>query len=110
MQAPTFSYMLLVIVATGFVTWLCRVLPFVVLKKWGMPRWMVEFLSFVPVAIMSALLFDNLFIQHLGSLPSINVPNTLAAIPCFIAAIVTKSLLVIAVVGVVALALLRLVL
>ncbi|KRM56568.1 hypothetical protein FC18_GL002051 [Lacticaseibacillus sharpeae JCM 1186 = DSM 20505] len=71
---------------------------------------MVEFLSFVPVAIMSALLFDNLFIQHLGSLPSINVPNTLAAIPCFIAAIVTKSLLVIAVVGVVALALLRLVL
>lgn len=110
MQAPTFSYMLLVIVATGFVTWLCRVLPFVVLKKWGMPRWMVEFLSFVPVAIMSALLFDNLFIQHLGSLPSINVPNTLAAIPCFIAAVVTKSLLVIAVVGVVALALLRLVL
>ncbi len=105
---PTFNYMLLVIISTGFVTWLCRVLPFVLLKKWGMPRWMVEFLSFVPVAIMSALLFDNLFIQHLGQLPTLNVPNTLAAIPCFLAAILTRSLLVIAIVGVVSLALIRL--
>lgn len=107
MQAPTFKYMLLVIVATGLVTWLCRVLPFVVLKKWGMPRWMVDFLSFVPVAIMSALLFDNLFVQHLGSLPTLNVPNTLAAIPCFISAVATKSLMVIAIVGVVSLAVIR---
>ncbi|WP_127848337.1 AzlD domain-containing protein [Lacticaseibacillus hulanensis] len=99
--------MLLVIITTGLVTWLCRVLPFVVLKKWGMPRWMVDFLSFVPVAIMSALLFDNLLVQHLGSLPTLNVPNTLAAIPCFIAAILTRSLLVIAVVGVISLALIR---
>jgi branched-subunit amino acid transport protein len=104
---PSFNYLLLVILGTGLVTWLCRVLPFVILKKFNMPKLLQEFLSFVPVAIMAALVFDNMFTQHLGHLPEPNIPNILAALPSVLAAIITRSLLVIAIVGVATLALIR---
>ena len=68
---------------------------------------MVEYLSFVPVVIMSALWFDNLFVQHLGSLPTINVENLLASIPTVLAAVVSKSLMVVVVVGIISLAVVR---
>ncbi len=68
---------------------------------------MLEFLSFVPVSIMAALVISNLFTQHLGHLPSLNVPYTIATVPAVIAAVVTRSLLAVAVVGIVALAIIR---
>lgn len=40
------------------------------------------------------------FIQHLGHLPSVNWNNLLASIPTVLAAILTKNLLVIVLVGV----------
>lgn len=67
----------------------------------------VEYLSFVPVVIMSALWFDNLFVQHLGSLPTINVENLLASIPTVFSAVVSKSLMVVVVVGIISLAVVR---
>ena len=100
-------YLLAVIVGTGLVSWLCRVIPFVVLKRFGMPRILSDFLTFVPVAIMAAFVASNMFVQHMGSLPTLNVPNTLAAIPCVITAVLTRSLLAIAAVGVVTMALIR---
>lgn len=36
---------------------------------------------------MSALWFENLFIQRLGQLPELNIPNLLASIPTLLAAI-----------------------
>lgn len=104
---PSFSYIMLVAISTGFVTWLCRVTPFVLLKRFALPKVMLDFLSFVPVAIMSALVFNNMFIQHIGHLPGVNWPNVLAAIPSVLAAILTRSLLVIAIVGVITLAIIR---
>ena len=104
---PSFSYIMLVVVSTGFVTWLCRVTPFFLLKRFTMPKWMLDFLSFVPVAIMSALVFNNMFIPHIGRLPGMNWPNILAAVPSVLAAVLTRSLLVIAIVGVLTLAVIR---
>ncbi|KSU05156.1 hypothetical protein LMG8520_2672 [Lactococcus lactis subsp. lactis] len=57
---------------------------------------------------MSALWISNLFIQHLGHLPSINWNNLLASIPTVLAAILTKNLLIIVIVGVLSLALIQL--
>ncbi|GAX04377.1 branched-chain amino acid ABC transporter [Secundilactobacillus pentosiphilus] len=98
------SYVLLVILGSGLVTWLSRVVPFVLLKEFKLPAIVVNFLGFVPICIMSALWMESLFIQHLGQLPSLNVPNILASVPTLISAVISKNLLVIVIVGVISLA------
>lgn len=98
------SYVLLVILCSGLVTWLSRVVPFVLLKEFKLPKVVVNFLGFVPICIMSALWMESLFIQHLGQLPSLNVPNILASVPTLISAMISKNLLVIVIVGVISLA------
>lgn len=101
------SYVLLVILGTGLVTWLSRVVPFVLLKEFKLPKIVVNFLGFVPICIMSALWMESLFVQHLGQLPSLNVPNILASIPTLISAVISKNLLVIVIVGVISLAIIN---
>ncbi|WP_395320098.1 AzlD domain-containing protein [Fructilactobacillus frigidiflavus] len=103
----SFKFMMLVIVGCGIVTWLTRVIPFILLKKFELPIAVVEFLSFVPVVIMSALWFSGLFVQHLGHLPTLNVENLLASIPTVLSAVISKNLLVIVVVGIISLAIIR---
>ena len=67
------------------------------------------YLSFVPIVIMSALWFSQLFTQYLGRLPSINWENLLASLPTLISAIISKNLLVTVIVGIISLALIRMV-
>lgn len=75
------SFVFFTILGSGIATWLSRIMPFVILKKFQLSSGVIEFLSFVPIAIMSALWFENLFIQHLGHLPSLDMPNLLASLP-----------------------------
>lgn len=84
-------------------------MPFILLKKFNLPAKVVEFLSFVPITIMAALWFENLFEQRLGQLPQIDYANLLASVPTVLSAIITKKLLVIVVVGIISLAFVRLV-
>jgi len=105
---PTFSFTLLTIFSCGIVTWLSRVLPFILLKKFTLSKGVAEYLSFVPIVIMSSLWFSSLFVQNLGHLPTVNVENLLASLPTLIGAVISKNLLVIVIVGVVSLAVIRL--
>lgn len=93
----------------GLATWLSRILPFVLLKKFTLPPKVVEFLGFVPITIMAALWFENLFHQQIGHLPQVDLPNLLASIPTVITAILTKKLLLIVIVGIISLGLVRLI-
>ncbi|KRM61306.1 branched-chain amino acid transport [Paucilactobacillus vaccinostercus DSM 20634] len=104
---PSSSFILLTIVGCGLATWLSRVAPFIILKKYQLSPAIIEFLSFVPIVIMAALWFENLFHQNLGHLPSINYENFFASIPTVIGAVITKSLLVIVVIGIISLAVVR---
>ena len=101
------SYILLTILGCTIATWLSRVLPFVLLKKFDLPKAIIEYLSFVPIVIMSALWINSLFIQRIGEFPQINYENLLASLPTVVSAIVSKSLLVIVVVGILSLAIIR---
>ena len=101
------NYILLTILGCTIVTWLSRVLPFVLLKKFDLPKAIIEYLSFVPIVIMSALWFDGLFIQKIGEFPQINYENLLASLPTVVSAIISKSILVIVVVGIISLAIIR---
>lgn len=105
----SFEYTLITIIGCGLITWLSRVLPFILLKKMTLSPGVREFLSFVPIVIMSALWFSNLFTQDLGHLPRLNLENCLASVPTLISAIISKNLLVIVAVGIVSLALIRLI-
>ncbi|WP_316481701.1 AzlD domain-containing protein, partial [Enterococcus faecium] len=52
--------------------------------------------------------FSSLFTQNIGHLPQINLENALASVPTLLAAILSKSLLVIVLVGILSLSLIRL--
>lgn len=101
------NYILLTILGCTIVTFLSRVLPLLLLKKFNLPKAVIEYLSFVPIVIMSALWFNSLFIQRIGELPEINYENLLASLPTVVSAIISKSLLVIVVVGILSLAIIR---
>lgn len=101
------KYVLLVIIFSGLVTWLSRILPFVLLKKFTLPKIVVNFLSFVPISIMTALWVESLLVQHLGSLPSFNVENVIASVPTVISAVISKNLMIIVIVGVISLGVIK---
>lgn len=107
---PTVNFILWTIFGTGLVTWLSRVIPFVILKKLTLSPTIIEFLSFVPVTIMAALWFQQIFIPHLGHFPTIDYVNLWSSLPTVLAAIISKNLLVIVVVGIVSAAIVNLLL
>lgn len=102
-----FNKVVLTIICCGIVAILSRVLPFVLLKYVHLSDRLVEFLDFVPIVIRTTLWFSNLFTPHLGNLPILNLEYLLASLPTFLAAIVTKNLLLIVLVGIISLAILR---
>ena len=101
------NYVILTILGCTIVTWLSRIVPFILLKKFDLPKSIVEYLSFVPIVIMSALWFNSLFVQRIGEFPEINYENLLASLPTVLSAVISKSLLVIVVVGIFSLAIIR---
>ena len=103
------NHVILTILGCTIVTWLSRIVPFILLKKFDLPKPIVEYLSFVPIVIMSALWFNSLFVQRIGEFPEINYENLLASLPTVLSAVISKSLLVIVVVGIFSLAIIRLV-
>ena len=103
------NYVILTILGCTIVTWLSRIVPFILLKKFDLPKPIVEYLSFVPIVIMSALWFNSLFVQRIGEFPEINYENLLASLPTVLSAVISKSLLVIVVVGILSLAIIRIV-
>lgn len=89
-------------------TFLPRVLPLMLLSRIAIPEWGMRWLSYVPIAVMAALVAQELFIEG-GKFAawSTNV-ELIAALPTFWVAIKTRSLLGTVVTGVVSLMLLRL--
>lgn len=85
-----------------------RIVPFIVLKKFAMPKWLMEFLQFVPIVIMTTLWFSCLFTAKQGQLPKVDWQYAGATVLALAAAVLTKDLLWIVIAGVASLALIRL--
>jgi len=109
------TYILATILLCGLVTWLSRIVPFAIIKNLTVPHWLINFLSFVPVAIMTAIFVESLLTYHVGHWPGLDLPNIYASIPAILAfpailaGILTKSLLAVVITGIIAMAVLRLV-
>ena len=101
------SEILWTIILSGLGTWLLRVVPFVLVKAAKLPNWLMQFLSFVPVAILTAIFVSEILVYHAGAWPSVNWENLLASLPAVAAAIISKSLLAVVIVGVISMAVIR---
>ncbi len=90
------------------VTWVPRVLPFVLTKALTLPPIFQKFLSYLPMTILTALLFQSLLNFQTGHFPTLRFPEIFACIPALIVGIRTNDLMKIVLTGVLGIALLRL--
>lgn len=98
---------LVMILGASIVTFIPRVLPLVVLSRMRIPDWGMRWLSYVPVAVMAALVGQELLMPN-GKLSLLqNNISLVAALPTFAVAILTRSLLGTVVAGVVSMMVLR---
>ncbi|NQJ70010.1 AzlD domain-containing protein [Streptococcus suis] len=100
---------LLIILAAALVTWVPRVLPFVLTQNKSLPPKLVKFLSFLPITIIFALTLSSIMDEEVGTLPSLLPVESLALIPTFLVVLRSKNILLAVVVGVLTTAALRLV-
>lgn len=95
-----------IIVGCAVVTWLPRIIPFIFVRNVKLPDVVLNWLSFIPICILSALVVENLLNTD-GSFVTLNWPVVAAFLPTLIIAIWTKSLSTTVVVGVISMAAIR---
>ncbi|GAA0389801.1 AzlD domain-containing protein [Paenibacillus motobuensis] len=98
---------LLIIIGASIVTLIPRVLPLVVLSRIQIPEWGMRWLNYVPVAVMAALVGQELLMKNGEWSPLQSNLELLAALPTFIVAKLTRSLLGTVVVGIISIMVLR---
>lgn len=99
-----FIWMLL---GVSLVTLVPRVLPMMLVSRFELPQWLLKFLQYVPIAVMTALLAQSVLVKDETWIPLFDNLNLIVLIPTLIAAIWTRSLLVTVLVGVFAMWLLQ---
>ena len=97
----------LTILLMAFVTYVPRAAPLLLLTKFDLPEKMVQWLKYIPVAVLSALLFPSVLLQEGGlDLTPFN-EFLLAALPTLLVVWRTRSLFYAIVTGIVSVSLLR---
>ena len=77
--------------------------------SWVLPDIVVRFLHYLPVSILFALILSSLTTEKIGHLPQFKWMEILAMVPTVIVAFKSKNLLYAVIVGIVSMALIRLV-
>lgn len=98
----------LLILLMAIVTFVPRYLPFALAGKIKLPAAMEQALSFVPIAVLSAIVAQTTLIRDGGIDLSWQNHHALAALAAFITAIVTRHLFVTIGTGLVVFAIMRL--
>ena len=88
----SFADFLVLFSGMGMVTYLPRAFPLIYLAHKRLPEWLVDWLSLIPVAILSALLAPSLFTDSVTHALRFGKTELLVAIPTLIFAIKTRSL------------------
>ncbi|OPY54949.1 MAG: Branched-chain amino acid transport protein (AzlD) [Methanosaeta sp. PtaU1.Bin112] len=83
---------LLLIAGMGLVTYIPRYLPLFFLAQRELPCWLIEWLDMIPVAILSALVFSELFLSGTPRHLELVQAKSLVAIPTILVALRTRSL------------------
>ena len=88
----TFSDYLFLFGGMGLVTYLPRALPLLYLAHKKVPQWLTDWLSLIPVAILSALLAPSLFTDAVTRSVAFGKLELLVAIPTLFFSLKTRSL------------------
>jgi branched-subunit amino acid transport protein len=105
----TSLYMLLLIVCCAIVTWIPRIVPFVLVKRFDIPLIVRSWLGYIPICILSALIFESLFVKRANYM-GISMEYLLALILTVMLSIWTKSLAKTVICGVLLMAGIRMIL
>ena len=84
---------LALVLACAAVTAVPRVLPLVLLAKIELPRWLLAWLAYVPVAVLAALLAIEVMVVEGKPALSTSNPSLLAILPALAVAAFTRSLI-----------------
>ncbi|MGE7842205.1 AzlD domain-containing protein [Lysinibacillus sp. NPDC093712] len=103
----TTASMIWLIIGCALVTWLPRIIPFMFVRSVKLPDVVLKWLSFIPVCILSALVIENLLDTESKSFVTLDWPVFLTFVPTLIIALVTKSLSITVVAGVIIMAAVR---
>ncbi|MFH1081578.1 MAG: AzlD domain-containing protein [Pseudomonadota bacterium] len=83
---------LLLVLGMGMVTYLPRLVPLILLSRRPLPEWLRQWLDFIPVAVLSALILPALVTTGEPRHLDIFQPALLVSIPTFFFAWRTRSL------------------
>ncbi|OEH85546.1 hypothetical protein BHU72_15095 [Desulfuribacillus stibiiarsenatis] len=98
--------LILLILGMALVTYVPRAIPMIFLSDRDLPSWVNEWLGYIPVTVLSALLFPILFMKDQEVAISNNI-YLIAALPTFIMGFITKNIFVTVLVGMGSVVLLR---
>lgn len=101
------SYVWSVIIGGCVVTALPRVLPITILSKIKLGKRVEEFLIYIPISILAALIAVELFIVDNKFSIQGNYLEILAAIPTILVALKKNNLLLTVIIGIVSIAIFR---
>ncbi|MEP9853262.1 AzlD domain-containing protein [Staphylococcus aureus] len=106
----TTLHMLTIIILCGIVTWLTRIIPFLLISKIQLSEKVVKWLSFIPITLFTALVIDGVIEQQEGMMGySLNIPFIITMIPTIIIAFISRSLTITIISGILIMAILRMV-
>ena len=88
----TFNDYLLLFGGMGLATYLPRALPLLYLAHKKMPQWLIDWLSLIPVAILSALIAPSLLTDSATRSFTFGKLELLVAIPTLLFSLKTRSL------------------
>jgi len=88
------------LIGVSLVTLIPRVLPMVLFSRMPMPEWLLAFLRYVPIALMTALLAQSVLTEDEAWIPLQDNLNLIALVPTLVAAVLTRSLLVTVLTGI----------
>ncbi|WP_334328303.1 AzlD domain-containing protein [Companilactobacillus sp. HBUAS59699] len=100
---------LLILIGSALVTWIPRITPFILGKMVKFPPIITRFLQYLPLSILCALLLETVFNAKAGTLAVPKWDVVIALAPTVITAVWLKDLMKTVVVGIIAMALVRLV-
>lgn len=106
MSAASFNVWLM-IAAAGIATFLIRLSFIALLGKLNAPEWFTRLLSFVPPAVLSAIIFRDVLIQNGALINTLANPRLLAALIAGVVAWRTKNALITIGIGMAALIILN---
>ncbi|MCT4780478.1 MULTISPECIES: AzlD domain-containing protein [Exiguobacterium] len=99
--------LLILFAACGLVTLIPRILPFLLMHGLTLPRLLTEWLSFIPICLLSALFFQNLLLAQSDDYPTLSSLHLAASVPTVLVALTSKSLSFTVITGVMSMALIR---